>query len=456
MTPFNLSFHGVASFSCGPSFAWPSGGSSTPHPLSCRGLEVRPASGRTSCGHLLVRDPLAAHSVNKTVEPFDGVAGNVAFVQSPGKLIDVPSKMLRADMVVDPVNAALQDRPDALNRVGGRWPTGILARAVVDRLMAEEQPGQIVVAGVVVGIQLRPDLHRPVNLILDCLNRPLADALGPRAAAAFAHPQNSHLTDRSPARVELLRFVLVPFLATDEAFIDFHDALKFVDVIGGRASLPQALQHKPRGLLSDTDFLRQLHAGDPLAGGHQQVHGIHPLVKWDVGPTENSTRPHGEIQLAGVAAIEATRADRDPLRAGASRTLHAVRPDTIFEVLAGSRFIGEELKQLEGADGGLGHLATLRFGDSAAQRIVDMSPAATIFIFAGFQGDLARLQQIRRGCDQPRVVNKPAIVGPVTNLYDGRSVVLDYQRLGGADVRRVLPRSGGVHLFAPLESSTSH
>jgi hypothetical protein len=40
----------------------------------------------------------------------------IAVVQAEGELIHIPANMLWTGVVVDPVQAALQDRPDALYR----------------------------------------------------------------------------------------------------------------------------------------------------------------------------------------------------------------------------------------------------------------------------------------------------------------------------------------------------
>ena len=64
---------------------------------------------------------------------------------------------------------------------------------------------------------------------------------------------------------------------------------------------------------------------------------------------EDRTSPHREVQLAGVAAIEATLAGRDALTALAGRALDPIRPQPVFDVLSSRLFIRESFKQLERA-----------------------------------------------------------------------------------------------------------
>ena len=68
---------------------------------------------------------------------------DVAFVQPEGELVDVPVQVLRADVVVDAVAAALQDRPDAFNAVRVGSATRVLASRMIDGIVTEEQPVKV-------------------------------------------------------------------------------------------------------------------------------------------------------------------------------------------------------------------------------------------------------------------------------------------------------------------------
>lgn len=57
-----------------------------------------------------------------------------------------------------------------------------------------------------------------------------------------------------------------------------------------------------------------------------------------------------EVQFAGVAAVEAVLARRDPIFTLALRASDAIRPETAFQILAGGRFVREKFKQFERAD----------------------------------------------------------------------------------------------------------
>jgi hypothetical protein len=61
----------------------------------------------------------------------------VSVVVSELKLSDIQMQIFLANLVVSPDNAALQDGPEALNRVRVNCANDVLANGVVDRLMRE-------------------------------------------------------------------------------------------------------------------------------------------------------------------------------------------------------------------------------------------------------------------------------------------------------------------------------
>ena len=64
----------------------------------------------------------------------------------------------------------------------------------------------------------------------------------------------------------------------------------------------QAAQNKPRGFLRDADLFGQLHGGDALAGGHNEVHGIEPFVQGDMRPLHHRPGAHSEVDIFSYGA----------------------------------------------------------------------------------------------------------------------------------------------------------
>jgi len=307
----------------------------------------------------LVCQPLSSNAVNEAIKPRQGMVLDVAFVQAERKFIDVATKMLFARVVVYAVNAALHDGKHAFNAVRGHAVPDVFASAMVDGIMIEEsvdaciRPRFVSVNGRADSDILQDRLLdrgriRPGNRHRDC------------SAAALAHSKDRRFADRAVPSLELLVFMLIGFLAADECFVDFNDTGELLEVLSA-ASLSQPMQDKPSRLLGDADFLGELHRGNALAGRHEQVHRINPLVQRNVASLEDRASAHREIFLALVAAVEAALALCDPLTKTADWATRAVRPQPSFKVGPGRFLIGDHLEKLESRNGGLAHGLTLNF-----------------------------------------------------------------------------------------------
>jgi hypothetical protein len=76
----------------------------------------------------------------------------VPVIVSELKFGDIQMQIFLADLVVSADNAALQDRPESLNRIGVDRPNDMLANGVIDGLMREAmlQPH---IAGISIGAE---------------------------------------------------------------------------------------------------------------------------------------------------------------------------------------------------------------------------------------------------------------------------------------------------------------
>ena len=272
-------------------------------------------------------------------------------VQAERELVDVPLQVLLARVMVNTMQTALHNRPYALDAVGANATAHVFLAAVIDGSVLEEHPIQAGVAAMFVRMQRRARFHVHVDGILQVIGRYALHGFGLSATATLAHPQDRDLAHRTSARVQLLLAVLVLFLAADVGLVYLNDAPQHIHVIVP-ASLTKPLEHEPGRLLSDSDFLGQLQATDALAGSHQQVHGIQPFMQRNMGPLEYGPGADGEIQLAGVAAVETVLAGGDALHFGAARALHAFGPNPALHIQAGGLLVREQAEKLENADGG--------------------------------------------------------------------------------------------------------
>ena len=156
-----------------------------------------------------------------------------------------------------------------------------------------------------------------------------------------------------PTGPEPLLGVLVGLFPSRVRLINLDNALQFRQFWPARFAQP--VQQEPCRLLGDPDLLGQLQAGHALAGCHQQIHGIQPLVQLDVAALENGPGADDEVFLALVAAIEAGLADGDPLPQPADRAARAGWPEPALQVDPSGLLIREHLEKLVGGDRDLRH-----------------------------------------------------------------------------------------------------
>lgn len=99
----------------------------------CTGEPRRPScreSRAASCGEPRVGEPLALDGINETSQSLKRVALYIPLVEAERKLIDVAKQMLLGGVMVDAVQTAFKDSPDALDAVGRYRPTRVCAEAI--------------------------------------------------------------------------------------------------------------------------------------------------------------------------------------------------------------------------------------------------------------------------------------------------------------------------------------
>ena len=273
---------------------------------------------------------------------------NISFIQPERELVHVPRQMLLARVVVGAVQAALQHSPNALDRIRRDFPAHVFFVSVVHALAL------VVVLKAVVGVgfvrvNLRSKFHRRQNLLASrqvstTRQRHRLDA--PRFF--LAHSKHARHMSSAALRCGALVLVHRPALPADKAFINLYRAAKRFHFIPAR--LAQTVKQEPSRRLRDRKFLAQLHRGDTLASGEQQVHAVYPLVQRNVRGFKHRALERGEIFLARVAAVKAflaaCLASYDPIFIAAERAHAPKRPDARFDVGASGFRVWEKLEQL--------------------------------------------------------------------------------------------------------------
>lgn len=302
----------------------------------------------------LVCEALASRTLNEAIEPCERVVPHIALIEPEGKFVDVAVKMLRAGVMVHADQTALHDSEDALHPVGGHVVSDVFAGAVVDRLMSEIGGVDACISSAFVGMQGRSSFDMAMNGGLDRFLVRALDRHSDCPAPALTHTENGRLADRAPSGIEFLGLMLVLFDATDIGLVNLDNALQHFEL--RPAGFTKTMKDEPCRFLRDPDFLCELHRRNALAGRHEQVHRVNPLMQRNVRSLEDGAGANREVLFALIAAIEAFLTDRDTFAEAADRAAWPVRPKATFKVGASGFLIGKHLEQLEGGDGRLAHV----------------------------------------------------------------------------------------------------
>lgn len=280
------------------------------------------------------------------------------------ELSNVQRQIFGADLVERADDAALEDAPEAFNRVRMDSADDILAGTVLNRSVVVFVHAFVEKA--FVGCEqahLVAD-HLPNELLCALLAGATKDASND-VALAFNRADNDRLT-RAATTVLLVVRVSVPVLAADIGLINLNDAHKLAEavVLQCRAN---AMTHVPSGFIrSEAHEAVNLPRADTLLARKHKVDNAKPLSQIDVRVLENRADKVREAVSAADAAVRALPLklhglERIDLRAAATRARDALRPAPGDQIGVASVLIREH--GLELADAHLHDLLWLSGAD---------------------------------------------------------------------------------------------
>jgi hypothetical protein len=183
-------------------------------------------------------------------------------VVSKLKFSDIQMQIFLADLVIGSDNAALEDRPEAFNRVGVNCANDVLANCMIDKLMREAA-----VQPLIAGISVCAEKANAVRYSLphESLKRePVCafDHAGDDIALALDCAHNGSLAGVSAPALSALFVPMPVFIATaDVGFIDLNNSAEFLDVLDHRGS--DLVAHKPSSFVA-----AEAHVAENLEGTH--------------------------------------------------------------------------------------------------------------------------------------------------------------------------------------------
>src|SRR6185312_1919862 len=255
------------------------------------------------------------------------------------KLGKVAMQMRFADMEVAADDPALQDRKEALNRIGMEWAAHVLVAAVIYGFVPEGAPHSVIVARLI-GAKQRRIVNLGNQNGAEVIGVDAANVHGTDAAIPFDERKDGFLASNAAASFAKAP-VLVLLLAADESLIDL-DGCTFAAERPDHAVLHRftnAMRQEPRGFHAALKHPLDLAGRNAFLAGAHQVDHLKPQVKRKVAILEDGSHADGEgatasvaLAKAGAAALALQPANAIRVAIPAMRANRALRPKQRFDI----------------------------------------------------------------------------------------------------------------------------
>ena len=261
-------------------------------------------------------------------------------------LIQVAEQVERLDVDVRSLESAFEQTPEVFEAVGMNLPINV-AFSMVNRLVSEGLVIQPLIGQKCVGVDRTVCFDVSANLRLQVVLPASGNDVGPDLAATFQNSHNSGFALDATVSNFLAALVSVheSSRAADEGFV-------YLDFFAAPAELyellvvqcePDAVHHKPSGLLSDAERARHFIGTDSILGVHDEPNGNHPLVHTERGVLEDRTNLDRKLLLTFLAEPDAPRRNEGVLRRIAAWTSDlAIRPAQPYRIVERALRVREE------------------------------------------------------------------------------------------------------------------
>jgi hypothetical protein len=267
------------------------------------------------------------------------------------KFRDVQRQIFATDLVIGADNAALEDAPEAFNRVGVDRTDNVIAAALADDMMRKVTTKKPIAGMFIRAEQADLVRHSFMNEAVKRARIGAVDHSQHHVSLAADSADHWRLAG-TLAAARAIAFVLVSIrrLAAHIGFVHLDNAAQLVEILFDQRRA-NAMAHIPSGFVrTKTEVAMDLPRAHSLFASEQQMNDAIPNAQIDVGILENGSCDIGE-PIAAFAAIRALpfefhRLERiGPVRA-AARADHAVRPAPRYQIGIAGFLVGERRLKL--------------------------------------------------------------------------------------------------------------
>jgi hypothetical protein len=212
-------------------------------------------------------------------------------------------QMFLADMLVNAIDAALENREVSLSGIGGRIAADVLLLRVIDSAVTGEPPASLPVHAALVGSQMRSNINFGLKDWAQICGSDLLDMMGTDPPFTFDQSDDGFFRRG-------ISISAVPGSAADESFVrlnKFALAAERPGVVNVEVHhrFAEAMRQEPCGLQRDAEDTMQLVGAHALLAGAQQVHCLQPDMQFDMAGLEDGADLDSEGFAAGVAFVDA-------------------------------------------------------------------------------------------------------------------------------------------------------
>lgn len=287
---------------------------------------------------------------------FDCLAENVciiAIVIPELKFRDVKRQIFLADFVIAANDAALEDRPEALNRLSVNRADDILPACMVYsgvRIFFIE----MLIADPLIGAeQTYPIRDRFVNEASKRLGANIGDDASNHVSFALHCADDDCFSGASGPTFTAPAFVFVPILSetADESFVNFDNAAEFINVLDKSGS--DFVAHHPCGAVrAEAQEPIDLERAHSLFAGEHQVDNAKPIFEGFICVLKDRVDQDREpITVRGAfLALPMPFAGREIIDSGitATRAANALWPSAGLQIGFAGIFVREQRVELRG------------------------------------------------------------------------------------------------------------
>jgi hypothetical protein len=250
-----------------------------------------------------IGEPLANYPAQRQFSPLGIIHAERNSVIVPEiELGEVAMQVFLADMLIDAVDPAFEDREVSLGGIGGCIAAHVFLLRVVDSAVTGEPLASFPIHAALVSAQVRGNIDFGFKDRAQVRGSDLWDVVGADAAFAFDQSHDGFLGRR-------FSIGAVSSPAADEGFVrlnEFAFAAEWSPLVNAKIHhrFAEAMRQKPCGLQGDAEHAVQLVAARALLAGAEQVHCLEPDMQLDMARLENSADLDGEGLAAGIALVD--------------------------------------------------------------------------------------------------------------------------------------------------------